>query len=369
MFLRLCAWGTGAALAIAAAIAAGRTELGAKRAHAMLEAIFSNPVSPENQAAQRLTAWSNEVGAEVRRQADMIRALVADREGMARKLTVMDGRIGDLAGTLASTTTRLEGEAKAAQQAAASAVAALVARAGQGKEDSPDPMVPSVSVPGAPGVSAGMAASARGLGNASRTPAGSLLAGQIRPAATSAAASAPIPPPVASVPPDAALAYTGAIPMPAAPEGTASAARPMAAVDPTASVPLPRANAVRAPAVAPKSPLSAPFPANPLMTTGIFDTPIEPGEIATAFGIDLGPAGTIEAARTRWNGLRASVSPLFDNLKPLITVKDGGRSGQELHLIAGPLTSMASSARLCAVLAGSSSCQPTVFEGQRLSVR
>ena len=49
-----------------------------------------------------------------------------------------------------------------------------------------------------------------------------------------------------------------------------------------------------------RNPHRGPFPANPLMTAGIFGTPVEPGEIATAFAIDLGPAGTIEAARTRW---------------------------------------------------------------------
>jgi hypothetical protein len=101
----------------------------------------------------------------------------------------------------------------------------------------------------------------------------------------------------------------------------------------------------------------------------ILGAPVEPGEIATAFAIDLGPAGTIEAALTRWKSLVTSQSPLLDNLKPLITVRDGGRSGQELHLIAGPVNSMAGSVRLCAVLATSASCQPTAFEGQRLSVR
>jgi hypothetical protein len=168
--------------------------------------------------------------------------------------------------------------------------------------------------------------------------------------------------------------------MPAAPDSVAAAVRPSAAsvqapvsnippaVDPMiAPVPLPRPNAARAPAAAPES--TAPFPANPLMTAGIFGAPVEPGEIATAFAIDLGPAGTIEAALTRWKSLVTSQSPLLDNLKPLITVKDGGRSGQELHLIAGPLNSMAGSVRLCAVLATSAACQPTAFEGQRLSVR
>ena len=136
-------------------------------------------------------------------------------------------------------------------------------------------------------------------------------------------------------------------------------------------IPLPRPNAAKLPPTPPAAPTRAPlFPSNPLMTTGILDAPIAPDVIATEFAIDLGAAGTVEAARLRWNELRASQSPLFDNLKPLISLKDGGRSGQELHLVAGPLSSTAMSARLCAVLAGTGiSCRPAAFEGQRLATR
>jgi hypothetical protein len=98
--------------------------------------------------------------------------------------------------------------------------------------------------------------------------------------------------------------------------------------------------------------------------------PVEPGAISTEFAIDLGATATIDAARTRWNELRASQSPLFDNLKPAIALKEGGKSGPELHLVAGPLTSSATSARLCAVLAGTGTpCQPAAFDGQRLNAR
>jgi hypothetical protein len=373
--------------ALAVAVAAGRTELGAKRAHAALEAILSDPASPENQAAERLTAWSHAVEAEIRREAEIVRALAADREGAAKKLAVMDGRVGELAGTLARTTTRLEEEARAAQQSAALAVASLAA-AGQGRGDSSDTgaPVPNAAASGMAGTAAVAAPGAaahgakEGLRPAAASPA---TPGQTRAlAAMPALPQVPIASPVASAAPDAVPAYTGAIPLPAAPENAAAVVRPSAAAaqagssiglpggEPMAApVPLPRPKTARAPAAGPESPAAAPFPASPLMTAGIFGTPVEPGEIATAFAIDLGPAGTIEAARMRWTALLASQSPLLDNLKPLITVKDGGRSGQELHLIAGPLNSMAGSVRLCAVLAGSASCQPTAFEGQRLAVR
>jgi len=106
------------------------------------------------------------------------------------------------------------------------------------------------------------------------------------------------------------------------------------------------------------------------MTTGIFATPLDPDTMAAEFAIDLGAAPTVDALRARWNELRVGQSPLLDNLKPLITLKDGAKSGQELHLVAGPLTGSSASVRLCAVLTGSGAvCQPTLYEGQRLAVR
>ena len=216
--------------------------------------------------------------------------------------------------------------------------------------------------------------------------------GQIRPvpAVPTSALSFPTTAPDGPLP---APAYTGTIPMPAAPESAAPTIRPYSVVAPLPppgapaaaelpigpSIPLPRpfpskvlpsASATTAASAAAAPQARAPMPVNPLMTTGILDAPVEPGAIASEFAVDLGATATVELARARWNELRASQSPLFDNLKPVIALKDGGRSGQELHLVAGPLTNSATSARLCAVLAGTGTpCQPTAFEGQRLNAR
>lgn len=103
---------------------------------------------------------------------------------------------------------------------------------------------------------------------------------------------------------------------------------------------------------------------------GIFDEPAELGAIGTGFAVDLGGAASVENLRARWNTLRANEQPLLDNLKPMVALKDGGKAGQELHLIAGPLTSAAATARVCAVLSGSGvSCRPSTFEGQHLATR
>jgi hypothetical protein len=378
MFLRLCAWGSGATLALVIAVAAGRTELGAQRAHAALAAMLSGPATPDRQLSEQMLAWSNGFDQQMRRQAEIIRALTEQRDDLTEKVSAIERQINDLGGMLARTTARLEAETRATQQAAASAASA--AKVVQARPDAPDNAAPAASAPAA----STPVTAARGPASreAARTPnpTNSLPLGQIR------SASAPGAPGFPSATPDRAAAvpaYTGTIPMPAAPENAEPAAmiRPFPAPAPpphaTAEqpgggpVPLPRSNAAKVPPASPAAPIRAPlFPSNPLMTTGILDAPIGPGIIATEFAIDLGAAGTVEAARVRWNELRASQSPLFDNLKPLIALKDGGRSGQELHLVAGPLSTSAMSARLCAVLAGTGTpCQPTGFEGQRLATR
>jgi hypothetical protein len=383
LFLRLLGWGTGAALALVIAVAAGRTELGAKRANAALMAMLSSPEPAQPPISERLAAWSNGVEQEMRRQAETIRAITDQRDVLAEKVAAVERQVGDLGDTLARTTARLEGEAKAAQQAAASAMAASAARA-------PEATAPGTSAPAA--LPSARAPASREAVRASGPPAApNLPPGQIRPAPAVPTSALGFP----TTPPDGpppGPAYTGTIPMPAAQESAAPAIRPYSVVAPLPppgapaaaeppigpSVPLPRpfpskaqpvaSAATAAAAAAPQA--RAPMPVNPLMTTGILDAPVEPGAIATEFAIDLGAAATVDAARTRWNELRTSQSPLFDNLKPVIALKDGGRAGQELHLVAGPLTSSATSARLCAVLAGTGTpCQPTAFEGQRLNAR
>jgi hypothetical protein len=389
LFLRLLAWGVGAALALVIAVAAGRTELGAKRAHAALTAMLSDPTPAEPQISERLTAWSNGVDAEMRRQAETVRAVAGQRDNLAEKVAAVERQLGDLGDTLARTSARLEVEAKAAQQAAASAMAAAVARAAQ-RPDA-EATAPAALAPPAPAASP-RATTSREAARPSGTSAAPNLAppGQIRPTTAVPTSALGFPMTPADAPPPAP-AYTGTVPMPAAPESATPTIRPFPAATPLSSsaaapaaaeppigppVPLPRpfpskAQPVAAPAAAAApAPARGPLPVNPLMTTGIIDAPVEPGAIAPEFAIDLGAAATIDAARARWNEVRASQSPLFDNLKPVIALKDGGRSGQELHLVAAPLTSSATSARLCAVLAGTGTpCQPTAFEGQRLNAR
>jgi hypothetical protein len=366
--LRLCAWGSAAVVALIVAVMAGRTELGAERAHAALTAMLSPPPGPDLPMSEQLTALSSGVDKQMRRQAEVITALAEQRDSLADKVSALEHQINEFGGTLARTTVRFESDIRSAQQAAAAASAvAGASRVAQARPEPADSAPP-----------AGVAANAPLTPSPVRTlpaqpmpqsaPINLPPPGQIHPAASSAAGF-----PAASVLPQTTPAYTGAIPMATIPDanGPPGMMRPFpvqpppsAAADPWSGLRSPGALRASTPAAA--APM---FQSNPLMTTGIFDTPAEPGIVATEFAIDLGAAPTVEALRARWNDLRVSQSPLLDNLKPLVALKEA-RSGQELHLIAGPLTSNAAGTRLCAVLSGTGlTCQATMYEGQRLAAR
>jgi hypothetical protein len=91
----------------------------------------------------------------------------------------------------------------------------------------------------------------------------------------------------------------------------------------------------------------------------------------TEFGIDIGGNSSVEGLKNLWTTLKSNQPALFEGLRPLVAVRDGQRPGTlELRLIAGPVANAATAARLCATLAAASqTCQPTVFDGQRLALQ
>jgi len=367
-FLKLCAWGVGAALALVAAVAAGNTELGALRARAAMTAVLSPPAGPDRKTSEQISALSGEFDRQMRRHAEMIRILAEQRDDLTGKVGMLERQINELGGTLARTTAHLEGETRSAQQAAAAAAAiAASARAVPARPDPMESSAPAMAAAHAPAPSPPASPFGRTPQPAPQA-ANPLPPGQIHPAATAAAGF-----PTLSGGPPPAQAYTGAIPMPAAPDADVPPGliRPAPPPPPSAAAPDPwPAPLARPPAAKAPPPAAATglpmFRSNPLMTTGIFETPAEPG---AGFAIDLGAAPTVEVLRTRWNDLRISQAPLLDNLKPLVALKDGAKTGQELHLIAGPLTSNSAALRLCAVLVATALCQPALYEGQRLAAR
>ncbi len=90
----------------------------------------------------------------------------------------------------------------------------------------------------------------------------------------------------------------------------------------------------------------------------------------TEFAVDLGGDTSVEALRALWATMRGN-HPALANLKPLVSIRDGGKPGVvELRLVAGPLANAAAAARICALLAlNHVACQTAVFDGQRLALR
>ena len=102
-------------------------------------------------------------------------------------------------------------------------------------------------------------------------------------------------------------------------------------------------------------------------------TPLAAESVATKteFGVDLGGHASIDGLKTLWSNLKASQSAMLEGLRPVMAIREGGKPGSvELRLIAGPLANASIAARLCAALAAAGqTCQPAVFDGQKLALQ
>jgi hypothetical protein len=128
------------------------------------------------------------------------------------------------------------------------------------------------------------------------------------------------------------------------------------------------------------APTPAPAPATPAApgrVTSAHNTalgtagPAESVATKTEFGIDVGGNTSLEGLRALWANLKTNQPGLFDGLRPVIAIREGGKPGAiELRLVAGPLANAGAAARLCAALtAARQACQQTVFDGQRLALQ
>jgi hypothetical protein len=101
------------------------------------------------------------------------------------------------------------------------------------------------------------------------------------------------------------------------------------------------------------------------------DPPWAPARVQrTEFGVDVGGANSLGGLRALWRGLVRSTAAL-STLRPIIVVKESTSGlGMQLRLVAGPLGDAAAAAKICAALLESQrSCETTVFDGQRLSMK
>jgi hypothetical protein len=89
----------------------------------------------------------------------------------------------------------------------------------------------------------------------------------------------------------------------------------------------------------------------------------------TEFGLELGGANSLAAARTLWANVQKDHAAELGQFRPIVTVSErGGLLG--LHLVAGPIKNAADAAKICATLnAKHRECQTVPFEGQRLALQ
>jgi hypothetical protein len=123
------------------------------------------------------------------------------------------------------------------------------------------------------------------------------------------------------------------------------------------------------------SPLTIPAPSpEALARVGLPSIPALDDEntaTRTDFGVDVGNGSNLKTLRSTWASIKQDHGNLFEGLYPVVAVRDGGKAGAvELRLIVGPLGNAAAAARLCGRVANAGlSCQPAIFDGQRLALR
>jgi hypothetical protein len=318
---RLGSWGVATVGAVIIALLANQSSIGLRR-----EQMASADQS------QQIQSVAKESQNEARRLASAIETLNSDRDRLYTRVTVLEQGLDTVTGAIAR-----QNPAPASPQAATTVPA------------TPEPPQPaSQNPPPAPVVSPVAAAPAK---TPERPPADAAPAKDSSPAAVSPVAQAPQYSPAVS-PATPLMASKSMLAPPDAPAGKLIPSEtPMSAI--TAS-PMPEVVA------------SAPSADN---------AERDPPGVAvqrTEFGVDVGGANSLGGLRALWRGLLKSKSnaPLAA-LRPIIVVKESNSGlGMQLRLVAGPLADAAAAAKICAVLLESErTCETTVFDGQRLSMK
>ncbi|MDC7789254.1 hypothetical protein PQJ75_18915 [Rhodoplanes sp. TEM] len=333
--LRLVAWGLAAsgALAVAVLAAQSQSDLGERRVAAV-----TAPLAAQTEATREATAQTFvrvlEAEREAKRLGETVKALTADRDRLAERVTKLEGHIEDLTGSIA-----------------------LIqpARRGPAGSDFGDLMLlPPVLTPGTfRPPETGPAARPLAAGSHAVDPrtvppidtagplAGEPLAGGAMPPVM-ASASVAVPHP--EEPPAAAVAGT-------------SVAGTVAGLPPS-EIPLPRPNPNAQSLGAQAAALRA-------------DAPAAAAPAGARFAIEIGGPNSIDNLRALWAKVRDSqAGDLLAEVKPAIALRDGGKPGiVEMRLVAGPVANSLAASRLCASVAiAGVACRATSYDGQMLNL-
>lgn len=322
--LRLATWGCAAAVALMLAVLS--SSMGSKH-----QTFVTPAAAPQVPAATvQLTTRQNEPDKATRQLSETVSGLTADRDRLVARLASIERNLEDMTGSIK-------------QQAAASPTTPATAQT-QTSVHSPT-VAPAPTSP--PAQASAPATSAAAPKSSATLPA-------LTPAPTATGAS-PTPPsvrsqaqPEKSTPAPTATASTTTAPMPATPPAGAIAAAPSA------------------PATAP--PAAAPPPAAPTRVANLPETADPDGKSRTVdFGLDVGGATTFDGLRALWSSLRSNTADLFDDLHPMVAVRENKSRGIDLRLVVGPIATSEAATQMCAtLLAARRFCQMTIFEGQPL---
>jgi len=413
--LRLVMWGVAAVSAVSIAMVASQSPM-ALRQDLATEADLARQT-------QQIQALARESQNETRRLAAAIDTLNGDRDRLFSRTTVLEQGLGSVTGAIAR-----QAASVASAPAAATApptmpqsqpTAPLLSPIGaSGAKPATGPMAqqsgqaPSPAMAAAPTVmkteppspvattapSPAPAATAAARSMPAPTPRPSVVAASPQ---ASASTESPSPNPVPSAAPGptpappiaiAAAKSTEKPPMDtsepaprAVPLFAKAAVIPPAAATSDPSPPLMTAKSIMAPPdaaasklIEPTKPAAADAAAPAPEVVGSVSTEPDPSRSAapdlpvkrTEFAVDVGGASSVGGLRAMWRGLVRS-NPAVAKLSPVIVVKEGsGGLGMQLRLVAGPLDDAAAAAKICAALTESErSCEPTIFDGQRLTVK
>jgi len=328
---RLGSWGAASVGAVIVAVLANQSSIGWRR-----DQVAATDLARQSQQIQSVAKESQN---QARLLASAIDTLDGDRDRLYSRVTVLEQGLDSVTGAIA----RQNSPAASAQAVPASSATAEPQPASQ--EPAPAPAVaPVASKQAKTAEKPPMDAGVQGQGPATASPVGQ--GASTTPAPTQAAT--PATPLMASksimAPPDAAA---GKLIEPEAPASAVIAA------------PIPEVVAST----------SSRGGAGPDATEAV------PPTVAvqrTEFGVDVGGANSVGGLRALWRGLLKSRSnAALAVLRPIIVVKESSTGlGMQLRLVAGPLNDAAAAAKICATLIESQrSCETTVFDGQRLTMK
>lgn len=351
---RLGTWGFAAVGAVTIAVLANQSSMKLQRDEAAAADLALQ--------SQQLRALTKESQNETRRLAAAIDTLNHDRDRLFARVTVLEQGLDSVTGSIAR---QNPSKAEPAIPAAAAIFGPLPPSPSSPSPhmmaEAPAPM-PSPAPVAAPLTTAAESAAAPEKPVARAKPP--------EPAAKEAVASEAPKPRNASQP----VAVTTPAPQPEPAPAPLLAAKPMIGPpEPAPQKPIEPAPAKQAAAPAPQLVASA----TPEQKEKKSPEPLQPVLPAiavkrTEFGVDLGGANSVPGLRALWRGLlKARTNAPLASLQPIMVIREGNNGlGMQLRLVAGPFNDAAAAARICASLVGHErSCETTVYDGQRLTLK